>query len=79
MSIRLFCYQGGNPVKGVQMTKVDNQVTEYMTNEELSRLMAVLDKWPSDDSAAFIKFVLPAARKKAGMGVEKGDHPGAPQ
>ncbi len=51
-------YQGPNPVKGVEMPHVDNMITEYMTDEELSRLMAVLDNWPFDDSAAFIKFAL---------------------
>lgn len=40
------------------MPHVDNQVTEYMTDGELSRLLAVLDSWPFDDSAAFIKFAL---------------------
>ncbi len=40
------------------MPHVDNQVTEYMSDEELSRLMAVLDNWPFDDSAHFIKFAL---------------------
>jgi integrase len=51
-------YQGSNPVKGVQMPRVDNQVTEFMTDEELSRLLEVLDNWPFDDSAAFVKFAL---------------------
>ncbi len=51
-------YEGENPASKVQMPHIDNQVTEYMTDEELSRLMAVLDNWPFDDSAAFIKFAL---------------------
>jgi integrase len=40
------------------MPKVDNQVTEFLTDDELSRLMTVLDNWPFDDSAAFVKFAL---------------------
>ena len=51
-------YQGANPVKSVEMPKVDNQVTEFLSDEELSRLLAVLDNWPYDDSAAFVKFAL---------------------
>ena len=51
-------YEGENPASKVQMPHIDNQVTEYMTDEELSRLMAVLDNWPFDDSAAFVKFAL---------------------
>jgi integrase len=51
-------YQGTNPVGSVEMPKVDNQITEYMSDEELSRLLAVLDNWPFDDSAAFIRFAL---------------------
>lgn len=51
-------YDGENPASKVQMPHVDNQVTEYMTDEELSRLLTVLDNWPFDDSAAFVKFAL---------------------
>lgn len=51
-------YEGENPASKVQMPRIDNQVTEYLTNEELSRLLAVLDNWPFDDSAAFVKFAL---------------------
>jgi integrase len=40
------------------MPRVDNQVTEFMTDEELSRLIEVLDNRPFDDSAAFVKFAL---------------------
>ncbi len=58
LAVKWNLYQGPNPVKGVEMPHVDNQVTEYMTDEELSRLMAVLDNWPFDDSAAFVKFAL---------------------
>jgi integrase len=51
-------HQGPNPIKGVQLPRVDNQVTEFLTEEELSRLLEVLDNWPFDDSAAFVKFAL---------------------
>jgi integrase len=58
LAVKWNLYQGPNPVKSVQMPHVDNQVTEYMSDEELSRLLEVLDNWPFDDSAHFIKFAL---------------------
>jgi integrase len=58
LAIKWEMYQGPNPVKAVQMPHVDNQVTEYMSDEELSRLLDVLNNWPFDDSAHFIKFAL---------------------
>jgi integrase len=51
-------YDGKNPVDGVQIPRVDNQKTEFLTDEELSRLHEVVDNWPFDNSAAFIKFAL---------------------
>ncbi len=51
-------FHGPNPVKGVEMPKLDNEITEFLSDEELSRLLAVLDNWPYDDSAAFVKFAL---------------------
>jgi integrase len=51
-------YAGANPMDHVEVPKLDNQVTEFMTDEELSRLLDVLDNWPHDDSASFIKFAL---------------------
>lgn len=58
LAIKWSMFTGPNPVKGVEMPHVDNQVTEYMSDEELFRLLEVLDNWPFDDSAAFIKFAL---------------------
>jgi integrase/ribosomal protein L40E len=51
-------HEGGNPVERVQMPKVDNQKTEFLTEEELNRLMETLDNWPFKESVAFIKFAL---------------------
>jgi integrase len=51
-------YDGKNPVDSVQMPKVDNQRTEFLTDDELTRLMATLDTWPCKDSAAFVKFAM---------------------
>jgi integrase len=51
-------YDGPNPVSSVKMPRIDNQVTEFLTDEELSMLLETLNNWPYDDSAAFIKFAL---------------------
>jgi integrase len=38
--------------------RIDNQKTEFLTDEELTRLLDTLDTWPFRESAAFIKFAL---------------------
>lgn len=58
LAVKWKLYTGPNPIAAVEMPHVDNQVTEFLTDQELSRLMAVLDNWPFDDSAAFVKFAL---------------------
>jgi integrase/ribosomal protein L40E len=51
-------YDGKSPLESVEMPKIDNQKTEFLTNEELTRLLDTLDTWPFRESAAFIKFAL---------------------
>ncbi len=51
-------YGGRNPVDQVQMPKLDNQVNEFFNDDELNRLLNVLESWPCRDSAAFVKFAL---------------------
>jgi integrase len=51
-------YNGANPVAGVQIPRVDNRQTEFLTNEEQVRLLAVLADWPYPVTAAFIKFAM---------------------
>jgi integrase len=51
-------YAGANPMDRVEVPKLDNQRTEFLTDEELARLMETLDKWHNRDSVAFIKFAL---------------------
>jgi integrase len=58
LAVKWGLYDGKNPVHGVHMPHVDNQKTEYLSAEELARLHQVLDNWPFDDSAAFVKFAL---------------------
>jgi len=51
-------YNGKNPCKSVQLPKLNNQITEFLTKEELTRLLDVLDKWPSKVDAGFIQILL---------------------
>lgn len=51
-------YDGKNPIDSVSMPKVDNQQTEFLTDEELTRLLDTLETWPFRESAAFIRFAL---------------------
>ena len=51
-------YAGASPLESVSMPKIDNQITEFLRDEELVRLLDTLDKWPFQESAAFVKFAL---------------------
>ena len=51
-------YDGKSPMESVEMPRIDNQKTEFLTDEELTRLLDTLDTWPFRESAAFIKFAL---------------------
>jgi integrase len=51
-------YTGPDPCQNVDMPHLDNQVTEFLTDDETERLIAVLDEWPFREEAAFIRFVL---------------------
>lgn len=51
-------YEGPNPMDRVEVPKLDNQRTEYFADDELGRLMEILDKWHNRDSVAFVKFAL---------------------
>jgi integrase len=51
-------YLGDNPMDRVEVPRLDNQKTEYLSDEETERLMKALDAWPCADSAAFVRFAL---------------------
>jgi len=58
LAIRWRVHKGANPCAAVEMPKLDNRVTEYLTDEETARLLAVLDAWPYKQPAAFVRFAL---------------------
>ncbi len=51
-------YVGDNPVNEVEMPKLDNHRTEFLTEQEAINLAEVLDNWPCRDSVTFIRFTL---------------------
>ena len=51
-------YNGSNPVAAVQIPRLDNQVTEFLSEDELRRLFEVLHQWPFADTASFIRFAI---------------------
>jgi len=58
LGIKWGMYDGVNSVSKISMPKLDNEIVRYLTPEELSRLMNVLDKWPFRTSACFVKFAI---------------------
>lgn len=51
-------HDGKNPCKKIKPFKLNNQVTEYLTDEALTRLLAVLNTWPTQHESGFVKFLL---------------------
>jgi integrase len=51
-------YNGSNPCRKVKKPTLNNQVTEFLTDDELSRLLKTLFAWPNRMSASFVLFLL---------------------
>jgi integrase len=51
-------YEGANPMDRVEVPKLDNHKTEFLSDDEVSRLLQTLETWPCRGSAAFVKFTL---------------------
>jgi integrase len=51
-------YSGENPMNRVEVPKLDNGRTEFMQEDEVSRLLNTLETWPCRVSSAFVKFTL---------------------
>lgn len=47
-------YSGENPMASVKKPKLDNKVTEFLSADEMERLLKVLAEWPSRDVASFV-------------------------
>lgn len=51
-------YKGDNPLDRVELPRLDNLRTEFLSEEEADRLMITLNSWPCRESAEFVKFSL---------------------
>jgi integrase/ribosomal protein L40E len=51
-------YQGASPMDKVKMPCVDNERTDFLSDEEVRRLMETLESWHCRESVAFVKFAL---------------------
>ena len=51
-------YEGANPMDRVEVPRLDNHRTEFMRDDEVSRLLQTLETWPCLTSAVFVKFTL---------------------
>jgi hypothetical protein len=47
-------YTGENPTASVKKPKLDNKVTEFLTADEMERLLKVLAEWPCRETASFV-------------------------
>ncbi len=51
-------YNGPNPCRKIKKPTLNNMKNEFLSDDELSRLLEVLATWPDRMSAAFIKFAM---------------------
>jgi len=51
-------YEGKNPCKRITAPKLNNEITEHLTDDQLSILIDTLDSWPNRMSACIVKFLL---------------------
>ena len=51
-------YEGANPSSKIQLPKLNNEVTECLTKDEIKRLLNTLDHWVNQRAALLVKFAL---------------------
>jgi integrase len=51
-------FTGDNPCQKVKKPKLNNQITEFLKDDELKSLLETLDNWQNKMSSSFIKFAL---------------------
>lgn len=67
-------YDGSNPCRKVKKPKLNNQVTEFFTDDELSRLLQTLDTWKNRMSASFVLFLLCTGLRRGELFKMKWSH-----
>ena len=51
-------YSGANPCRKVKKPRLNNQVTEFLSDDELNNLLLTLEQWHNKMSASFVLFCL---------------------
>lgn len=51
-------FDGKSPTEFVKKPKLDNEITEFLTDDEMERLSETLDSWPCKRSADFVRIGL---------------------
>jgi integrase len=67
-------YSGENPVALVKKPKLDNKVTEFLTAEEMERLLKVLSEWPCRETASFVLIGLFTGLRKSEIRKLRWEH-----
>ena len=57
-SIEQDFYAGKNPTAKIKPPEVKNEITEYLRNDEIERLLKTIDSWPNKLGALVVKFAL---------------------
>jgi integrase len=67
-------YTGANPCTRVKKIKLNNQITEFLSIDEVKRLMDTLDKYPDRMGASIIKFALLTGLRRSEIFKLQWDH-----
>ena len=57
-AIEMDLYEGSNPASKIKPPKINNEVTECLTQDEIRRLLDTLDSWVNQRAALLVKFAL---------------------
>jgi integrase len=57
-AIDMDLYEGTNPASKIKLPKLNNEVTECLTKDEIKRLLATLDHWKNRGVALLVEFAL---------------------
>ena len=58
-------FEGKSPTESVRKPKLDNRITEFLTADEMQRLISTLETWPCKRSADFIRICLYTGMRKS--------------
>jgi integrase len=67
-------YTGENPTASVKKPKLDNKVTEFLSAEEMERLLKVLAEWPCRETASFVLIGLFTGLRKSEIRKLRWEH-----